>query len=265
MSKFNADYKYLLLFAIHHSLPMKILFTLATISLLFFNSCTVQKRIYNKGFSINWKNSYGKEIDKKSYNTKKYNRIDTEETDTLITYSNLNTIEIQESQSSLTLQSDSIDVPKCDLMILKNGDEVWVNVIEIDPENIKYKKCDNPDGPIYFIRKSTVFMIKYKNGTKDVFSEASSFKGNNEPVEKTSPAETQVTSNEENSAFFGIASIILAIVALFTPISLSLMLLVVAFLFGIAGAFGKNAIPAIIGMALSILLIIITLATMNNI
>ena len=34
---------------------------------------------------------------------------------------------------------------------------------------IKYKKWENLEGPVYNIDKKEVFMIKYSNGSKDVF------------------------------------------------------------------------------------------------
>jgi len=41
-------------------------------------------------------------------------------------------------------------------------------VIEVG-EAIKYKKADNPEGPVYSIPRSDLMMIKYANGTKDIF------------------------------------------------------------------------------------------------
>ena len=58
-----------------------------------------------------------------------------------------------------------------DLIIKKNGDEIESVVVEITESNIKYRKYTNSDGPIYSILKSEVFMIKYKNGEKDIFNE----------------------------------------------------------------------------------------------
>jgi len=60
-----------------------------------------------------------------------------------------------------------------DTIILKNGDEIAAKVMEVNLSDIKYKKSDNPDGPSYTIQKSEVFMIKYKNGSKDVINDAS--------------------------------------------------------------------------------------------
>lgn len=58
-----------------------------------------------------------------------------------------------------------------DVLLLKSGEEIKVLVNEISTDVIKYKKFENPDGPLYVIEKIKVVMITYKNGSKDVFSE----------------------------------------------------------------------------------------------
>jgi len=60
-----------------------------------------------------------------------------------------------------------------DIIVLKNGEEIKSLVQEIGMEYVKYKKFDNQTGPIYNISKTEIFMIKYENGTKDVFNEVS--------------------------------------------------------------------------------------------
>jgi len=57
-----------------------------------------------------------------------------------------------------------------DIIILKNGEEIKSKVIEVSSDLIKYKKWENQEGPTYSSNKSDVFMIKYINGTKDVFN-----------------------------------------------------------------------------------------------
>jgi hypothetical protein len=52
---------------------------------------------------------------------------------------------------------------------MKSGDEIQVKVLEVSTDVVKYKKWDNLEGPTYSINKTEIFMIKYKNGTKDVF------------------------------------------------------------------------------------------------
>jgi hypothetical protein len=58
-----------------------------------------------------------------------------------------------------------------DVIILKNGKEIESKVLEVSPSEIKYKKIDNLEGPLFTINKSDVFMIKYQNGSKDVFGD----------------------------------------------------------------------------------------------
>ncbi|GHA64785.1 hypothetical protein [Pontibacter akesuensis] len=58
-----------------------------------------------------------------------------------------------------------------DLLIKRNGDEIQVKVREISPDVIKYQRFDNLEGPMISIAKADVFMIKYENGTKEVFNQ----------------------------------------------------------------------------------------------
>lgn len=57
-----------------------------------------------------------------------------------------------------------------DVITLKTGEDINVKVLEVGSNDVKYKKSDNPDGPSYTLLKSEVFMIKYQNGSKDVFN-----------------------------------------------------------------------------------------------
>ena len=57
-----------------------------------------------------------------------------------------------------------------DLFIYKNGDELEVKVLRINKKDISYKKSSNINGPEYIEDKNNIFMIKYKNGTKDIFN-----------------------------------------------------------------------------------------------
>jgi uncharacterized protein (TIGR02145 family) len=56
-----------------------------------------------------------------------------------------------------------------DIIVRKSGDEIQAKVTDIELETVKYKMFSNITGPTYTILKSDVFMIKYENGTKDVF------------------------------------------------------------------------------------------------
>ena len=56
--------------------------------------------------------------------------------------------------------------------MLKNGTEIKAKVLEVSPTDIKYRRQDNPDGPLYSTGTADVFLIQYANGTKDVLNPA---------------------------------------------------------------------------------------------
>lgn len=56
-----------------------------------------------------------------------------------------------------------------DIIVTKKGDEIGATVEELTTETIKYRKASQPDGPLRNIPISEVFMIKYKDGSKEVF------------------------------------------------------------------------------------------------
>ncbi|MDU0369749.1 hypothetical protein ACFPAF_05030 [Hymenobacter endophyticus] len=55
-----------------------------------------------------------------------------------------------------------------DLLTKTTGEEVQVKVLEITPTEVRYKRTDNPDGPLITMRRTDVFMIRYANGTKEM-------------------------------------------------------------------------------------------------
>jgi hypothetical protein len=59
-----------------------------------------------------------------------------------------------------------------DNIVLRNGEEIKAKVQEVGTTEIKYWKADNLNGPLYVVLKSDVFIIKYENGTKEVFGSA---------------------------------------------------------------------------------------------
>jgi hypothetical protein len=76
------------------------------------------------------------------------------------------------TQKNLTTQKNqSKQNTSCDVIILQNGSEIRAKVLEVGVHDIRYKECDNPDGPIFTIVKRDVFMIRYPNGSKTVINE----------------------------------------------------------------------------------------------
>jgi hypothetical protein len=78
-----------------------------------------------------------------------------------------------------------------DLILKKNGDEIKSKVVEILKTEIKYKKFENLSGPVYSIDITEVFMVRYENGSKDVFNQFESYN-------KTSNKES-VAGNENSN------------------------------------------------------------------
>ena len=65
-----------------------------------------------------------------------------------------------------------------DTIYTKNGTTIPAKVFEVTQHEVRYQKSSNLEGPIYTIDKSSVSLIEYKNGTKDVFSGNTSQSGN---------------------------------------------------------------------------------------
>jgi len=57
-----------------------------------------------------------------------------------------------------------------DTLSMRSGENILVKVIEVGTAEVKYKKLDNLNGPVFSMLKSDLLMIKYENGTKEDFS-----------------------------------------------------------------------------------------------
>lgn len=148
--------------------------------LLLVFSCTVQKRKYQNGYYVNWhaKNSgltkdqasvkAAKVSDKKSKaNVVSKTTLRKQNTTEEVFASSKNELLLSSQKKPVHLFSKLSD-DSCDVLLFKDGSEIRVKVLEVFADEIKYKRCDTPDGPTYVSRKSELFMIKYTNGTKEV-------------------------------------------------------------------------------------------------
>lgn len=63
-----------------------------------------------------------------------------------------------------------------DIITKRNGDEIEAKVLEVNSADIKFKRFDNINGPIYSLSKLEVSMILYENGSKDIFDEQQTVK-----------------------------------------------------------------------------------------
>jgi len=66
-----------------------------------------------------------------------------------------------------------------DLLTKKTGEDIKAKVLEVTQDEVKYKKYDSQSGPTYSIKKSELILIRYQDGTKDIFNENVNEKANN--------------------------------------------------------------------------------------
>jgi hypothetical protein len=57
-----------------------------------------------------------------------------------------------------------------DIIKLKSGKEMKVNIIDEGTDIIKYREFDNPDGPVYSVKRDQVESVKYKKGNRDTIA-----------------------------------------------------------------------------------------------
>lgn len=55
-----------------------------------------------------------------------------------------------------------------DIITKCNGEEIEAKVAEIGDTQIKYRKYENAQGPLYTLPASEVFLIRFEDGTREV-------------------------------------------------------------------------------------------------
>jgi hypothetical protein len=80
------------------------------------------------------------------------------------------------TKRTLSLSNKST-IDNCDVIYFINGERVEATNIVIDGEFVRYKSCDNTDGPTYEAFKTDVSKIKYANGSTLDFKKESDIDG----------------------------------------------------------------------------------------
>lgn len=70
----------------------------------------------------------------------------------------------------LTFLLVSAEMSAQDLIIKSDGEEIKAKVLSVEEHKVSYKKWTNQNGPTYSLNTDNIFMIKYENGEKDVFT-----------------------------------------------------------------------------------------------
>lgn len=73
----------------------------------------------------------------------------------------------------LLLAVSALNVYAQDVIVKKDGSTILSKVLEVNPNDVKYKKFSNQNGPTYTIDKSELMSINYQNGEHENFNNAS--------------------------------------------------------------------------------------------
>ncbi len=232
---------------------------LLIVSILLFFGCSVQKRKYQPGYYVNFLNIKKKTDENHKLvnhpNVSRLHKNTSDETPTLeitpkTSIQNEKSIALLKKNNFLKLANDS-----CDEIIFKDGTEMKAKVLEISSSEVRYKRCDMQDGPTYVAKRSEVFMIKYSNGTREVFKEETYIP----PIEKNQQPQNNAPSYTNNAIIphpnAGVTFVVglLSLLAFFASLLMTTPgLAVLVFLFSIIGAIvatrlGKKTIRDING------------------
>jgi hypothetical protein len=104
-----------------------------------------------------------------------------------------------------------------DVLTKKTGDDIKAKVIEVTTTEVKYKKFDNLSGPLFSILKSELLLIRYENGSKDVYNDIKKVEEKIVSV-KDFYQEGQSDANRFYKGYKGAGSTVLATGLLLSPI-----------------------------------------------
>lgn len=149
---------------------MKKLFLFIGLTGMILSSCTLQKRSYRDGYYLSFNHSRSK----KPTQVK-----DAEVSRMPLVTTAFKTEALPDKKLIATLKPQSPGFVAtgtkffengCDSIFFKNGDIILARVQEINPGEIKYKNCNNTDGPLYVVEKKSILRITYSNGTVETIS-----------------------------------------------------------------------------------------------
>ena len=74
----------------------------------------------------------------------------------------------------------SLSISAQDIITKKDGTDIAARILEVNIDDIKYKRFSNLEGPTYTIAKSDVLIVRYENGENEVFNDVNrqSYKAN---------------------------------------------------------------------------------------
>ena len=143
-----------------------------------------------------------------------------------------------------TIQNTDFSLSPCDIIVKSDWSEISVKVLEVNIDNIKYKRCDNLDGPLITILKSEVLVIKYANGTKQVIEKSNSSSSSNMNHQYANESSSNNNSSNNDYKVWNTLSTVFSCISLFFSLFINwiigLLFLIPALIFWAVGASMKN-------------------------
>ena len=87
-----------------------------------------------------------------------------------------------------------------DIITTKTGEDILAKIAEISKTEVKYRKYDNLDGPLYTMLKSDILMIRYENGSKEIFNDepSNAVSPSNPTLQPQGPLDTESSADKVN-------------------------------------------------------------------
>lgn len=143
------------------------------LTLLCCVSCSIQKRHHVSGYHIEW-------FGKSNSTAGTQHRIKISGSESKLQEADITTQPLLEASIGvmpLTQPSHRNQMPEktsaingCDTIFFIDGVVMKSKVIEIRPEHVVYRYCDNPNGELVTVEKSKIKIIAYANGSSQTFN-----------------------------------------------------------------------------------------------
>lgn len=149
---------------------------LLLLSVFILQSCSIEKRLYTNGYSFQWKKNeattkpaLSEVVAQVKKQPKKAITQSAKEDPSFFTNQYEPLMASAENKKGIILFA--LDSTGCDTLVMRNETEIKARVIEITSTEIKYKYCDNVNGPTYVSYRYEVSYIKYANGRLESFKD----------------------------------------------------------------------------------------------
>lgn len=189
------------------------------ITIIFYGvSCSVQKRRYRSGFYISKTEKHQQQTSSVTTHNRatKADGPELIETHVItrqqVTLSSNAAGQLQPIKKHHHSLFKKPEPDSCDVIILRNGDEVRAKVTELTSTEVKYKKCGMTNGPLYVSKKSEIFIITYANGMRE------SFKQEPEIVSKSKSTNSNKENGKKKENENGVLALVLGIAGIFIGI-----------------------------------------------